>query len=85
MKLAADSAGDGLGGVNVGEESLGVLLNLLDGEALAGVLAIGDDTGLEGALQAARAGADLATLGVGEGNAARKMLAWENQRDSRIS
>ena len=70
VELATDGARDGLGGVHVGVEGLGAILDLLQGEASASVLAIADDTGLEWTLEAALAGADLVALGVGEGNAA---------------
>lgn len=70
VELATDGARDGLGGVHVGVEGLGAILDLLQGEASASVLAIADDTGLEGTLEAALAGADLVALGVGEGNSA---------------
>lgn len=73
VELATDGTGNGLGGVDVGVEGLGALLNLLQGEAIAGVLALHDNTGLEGALEAALAGADLVTLGVGEGNATKRV------------
>lgn len=70
VELATDGARDGLGGVHVGVEGLGAVLNLLEGEASASVLAVADNTSLEGTLEAALAGADLVALGVGEGNAA---------------
>lgn len=70
VKLAADGAGDGEAGVHVGEEGLGVLLDAGDVEPLARVLTVGaEDARLEGAPDAADAGADAVALGVGEGDA----------------
>ena len=57
--------------MNIGKEGLGVLLDLRDVETIAGILAVGDHTSLEGALEAANAGANLVALGVGEGDTAR--------------
>jgi len=86
--LATDGARDGLGGVHVGEEALGVVLDLLDVEAEAVVLASGGvgDTGDEAVL-AARDAADGAAdvlanlLGVGEGDARRTGLALDGLVD----
>lgn len=58
-QLAADGAGDGEAGVDVGEEVGGVLLDLADDEARAAVDAGGVDARDEGAVQAADAAADV--------------------------
>lgn len=66
--------------MRVGEEVGWVLLDLLDGEASAGVRAVLDDAGLEGADHAAHGNlvglrARVLGLGVGEGNARRAVHA----------
>lgn len=65
--LATDGTGDGLAGVDIGEESRGLVLDLLDVETLAGVDTVVDNAGLEGTLKAADS-VDVAILthGVGE-------------------
>lgn len=67
MELATDGTRNSLGRVDVSVEGGGVLLDLLELEAEATVVgAVRLDTGLEGALEAALAGADGTALGVGE-------------------
>ena len=47
-KLATDRTGESEGGVHIGEETVWVVLDLLDLETFAGVLAVLDQTGGEG-------------------------------------
>lgn len=79
-ELATGRAGDGEAGVDVGEEGRGVLLDLLDVEAIARVNAVGDNTSLEGAPQAADAvHATIADIDrVGEGNAEKASVSQIN-------
>lgn len=90
--LATDGARDGLGGVHISEEALGVVLDLLDIETEAIVLASGgvvntsDETVL-GAGDAADAAADVRAScdfhGVGESDARRAGLALDGLVDVR--
>lgn len=80
VELTADDTGDEAGGVRVGEEVGRVRLDLLDGEAGAGVGAVGEDAGQEGADLAAHGdlvdlGAGACRLRVGEGDARGTRLA----------
>jgi hypothetical protein len=69
-ELSSESAGNSKARVRVGEELLGVLLDLLESEANASVLAVLDHTSAEWALEAADSVAALLVPdGVGEGNA----------------
>jgi hypothetical protein len=90
LNLAADGTRDSLGRVNISEEASGVLLDLLDVEAEAVVLASGsvDNTGDEtvlGAGDAADAAAGVLAVGdlhgVGEGDARRTGLALDGLVD----
>jgi hypothetical protein len=90
LDLATDGTRHGLGGVHVSEEARGVLLNLLDVEAEAVVLASGsvDNTGNEtvlGAGDAADAAAGVLAVGdrhgVGEGDARGSGLALHSLVD----
>lgn len=74
VQLATDNTGNVIGGVRVREEVGWILLNLLDGEAGASVLALLDDAGLEWTDHAAhgdlvRVRARVLGLRVGEGDA----------------
>lgn len=87
-ELATDGTSDGLGRVDISEEALGVVLDLLDVEAEALVLASGgvDNTGdkaVLGASKAANAATDtLADFSrVGEGEARRASLALDSLVD----
>ena len=81
-KLATDSARNSVGGVHVSKEARWVGLDLGDVEASAGVLAVGHDTGGEGALETADAGAVVAEgLRVGESEAWRAGLALDGLVD----
>jgi len=71
VHLTTHDTGHVGGGVRIGEEVGWVLLDLLDGEAGAGVGAVGQDTGGEGTDHAAHGdldgvGASVGGLGVGE-------------------
>lgn len=74
-ELATGSTGDSVAGVDVGEEHGGVLLDLADVETIASVSALHDNTGLEGAAEAANAvAASLGDLdGVGESDTVRQV------------
>ena len=76
-ELATGSSGDSIAGVDVGEEGGRVLFDLLHVEALASVLAglFVVDTGLKGTTQATDGveAAVVQLLGVGEGDAVRKL------------
>lgn len=78
VKLTTKSAGNSLARVGIGEETGGVGLDLLKGEALAGVdLVVVEDTGLEGALEATDgAAALLVTNRVGESNAVESVVSY---------
>jgi hypothetical protein len=73
-ELATGSSRNSQAGVDIGEETSRVLLDLLDVEAIARVGAVGDNTSLEWAPQAANAAAtSFGNLDrVGEGNAIQK-------------
>lgn len=70
VELSSESSRNSKAGVRVGKEHGRVLLDLLERESLAGVLAVLDDSRAERALEAADRGAAAALAnGVGEGNA----------------
>lgn len=55
VELSSEGTRNSQAGVGVGEELGGVLLDLLDGETLTRVLAVGHNTSSEGALETANA------------------------------
>jgi hypothetical protein len=70
VELSSESTRDSKAGVGVGKELGGVLLDLGDLEANAGVLTVHNDTSEEGSLEAADSVAALLVAdGVREGNA----------------
>lgn len=76
VELSSKSTRDSEAGVGVGEELLGVLLDLGDGKANAAVLSLHHDTSAEGALKAADSVAALFVAnGVRKGNSRRSRLA----------
>lgn len=70
VELSSESSRNSKAGVRVGKEHGRVLLDLLERESLASVLAVLDDSCAERALEAADRGAAATVAdGVGEGNA----------------